>query len=59
MSYTNGYLDKVERQCTGKRGYSNKRYAKEAGRRAEQHTKVRLTAYRCPHCDLFHLGQRR
>jgi hypothetical protein len=59
MNYTNGYMDKVDRQCQGKRGYSTKAYAKSAGRRAEQHTKNRLTAYRCPHCDLFHLGHRK
>jgi hypothetical protein len=59
MSYVNNYKDKVERQCDGKRSYSSKRHAKEAGRRAEQSTKTRLGAYRCPHCGLFHLGTRK
>ncbi len=58
MTYTNRYVDKRERQCEGKHGYSSKRKAKTAGRRAEPHVSGRLSAYRCPHCDLFHLGHR-
>ncbi len=44
-------------QCVGKRGYGSKAKAKRHARRAEG-TIGRLHAYRCPHCDLFHLGHR-
>ncbi len=55
--YRNGYMDKRERQCEGKRGYRSKKVAKTSGRRAES-TIGRVSVYRCPHCDLFHLGHK-
>lgn len=57
MSYSNGTVYDPARQCHGKRGYSSKAQAKKSGRRAERIV-GRLVAYRCPHCDLFHLGHR-
>ncbi len=56
--YRNGKLRKRELQCEGKRGYRSKKVAKTSGRRAEQHVHSRLSVYRCPHCDLFHLGHK-
>lgn len=47
-----------EVQCVGKRGYGSKAKAKRSARRSEG--KIgRVFTYRCPHCNLFHLGHRR
>lgn len=45
--------------CRGKRAYHNKKLAKWHIRQTERLHGERLSAYRCPHCDLWHLGHRR
>jgi hypothetical protein len=44
-----------ELQCTGKRWYSDKHEAKKAAKKSEQRF-GRMDVYRCPHCDLWHIG---
>ena len=58
MTHSNDTVRDPAFQCAGKRGYGTKAKAKRSARRAERII-GRLSAYRCPHCDLFHLGHRR
>lgn len=58
MTHSNDTVRDPALQCAGKRGYSSKAKAKRSGRRSEW-LLGRLSAYRCPHCNLFHLGHRR
>lgn len=58
MSHSNDTVHDSALQCAGKRGYASKTRAKRHARRAES-VIGRLSAYRCPHCNLFHLGHRR
>lgn len=55
--HSNDFVRSPEVQCEGKHGYRSKAEAKRYARRAE-HRLGRLVAYRCPHCELFHLGHR-
>lgn len=57
MTHRNDTVRDPDRQCAGKHGYGTKSKAKRAYRRKGS-TVGRLFAYRCPHCDLFHLGHR-
>ncbi len=56
-SHSNSVAHSPEAQCKGKKGYDSKTKAKRYARRGESRL-GRLFAYRCPHCDLFHLGHR-
>jgi hypothetical protein len=47
-------VDDPTRQCYGKVPFDSKREAKRSARR---HENTHLNAYRCPHCDRWHLGQ--
>jgi hypothetical protein len=47
-----------ELQCHGKHTYLTKAAAKAAARHAERFY-GRMQAYRCPHCDRFHIGHPR
>lgn len=44
-------------QCEGKRWFTHKRYAKDHARQAERSV-GRMQVYRCPHCDLWHVGHK-
>ena len=56
MTVRNDFVDTPDKQCRGKHGYTSKSKAKLSGRRAGAPGSIK--AYRCPHCDLFHLGHR-
>lgn len=47
-----------DRQCVGKRRYTSKSQAKAAiaALKAKGNWSGRMSAYRCPHCELFHIG---
>ncbi len=46
-----------ESQCTGKRPYRRKQVAKRAAKQVEQFY-GRMQPYRCPWCELWHIGHR-
>lgn len=48
-------LRSVEAQCGSKRTYSHKG-AKRAARGVMTKGGGRVVAYRCPHCDRYHVG---
>ncbi len=53
------FQDDPQRQCVGKRGYRTKANAKRMLRRSQAlHGRDRLRVYRCPHCDLWHVGHK-
>jgi hypothetical protein len=56
VSYRNDFVDTPEKQCRGKHSYETKAKAKRSARRTDAPRAVK--AYRCPHCDFFHLGHR-
>lgn len=47
-------------QCNGKIRYRTRRWAKQAivEMRAHGHHTATLSAYLCPHCGFFHIGNR-
>lgn len=46
-------------QCHGKVKYRTKAWAKQAAKRVPTKSGCGfLQAYRCPHCDFFHIGHR-
>jgi hypothetical protein len=53
----NGYIDAPERQCLGKFKFATKARAKLHLRRVRSMSgRGDMMAYRCPHCDYYHLG---
>lgn len=54
----------VGRMCEGKQSYPEARIARAAARRmissgkTERGNHTQLSAYRCPVCDLYHIGHR-
>lgn len=60
MSNGNDFVDDRSRQCTGKRGYQSKFVAKRVLRRARGLDKNRgaLRVYKCPWCNLYHVGSK-
>lgn len=45
-------------QCWGKKGYRVKAEAKSVSVKAMQRGFGRMRPYRCPHCDLWHVGHK-
>lgn len=57
MKRRHNFVGDPEHQCKGKKAYRDKAGAKRAIRRMRYtHNRSRLVAYRCPHCDAFHVG---
>ncbi len=47
----------IEDQCQGKKGFASYSLAVKVARKSARSKDVAISAYSCPHCHLFHVGQ--
>ena len=47
----------VEAQCHGKQGFTSRKLAVKVARKGSRAKDIAMAAYKCPHCDLYHVGQ--
>ena len=47
----------VEAQCHGKQGFSDHALAVKVARKGARSKDRAVSAYKCPHCHMYHVGQ--
>lgn len=47
----------TEYQCHGKQGFSDHDLAVKVARKGSRSKETSVSAYKCPHCHQFHVGQ--